>query len=370
MQHVIGCDVHKRYSVFVAIDHRGRLSKPDRVEHERAAFRAYLQTLPPASEIAVEATGHWYWIVDEMEQAGHRPHLANPHEAKKRMGKPNKHDALDAGGLAILLRNGTLPESWIPSRDLRDVRELLRTRMALRDLRTSLKHRIHAAIDRYGLHNDAISDLFGRAGREFLLHQLTGLPPETYAMLLTELAAMDDLEPRITAIEQRIAEVIVPTPEVQLLLTLPGVGPILAPLLWLEIGDVERFPRAENLASYAGLVPRVYSSGGHTVLGHTNPYVNRYLRWGFVEAATCAARLHAYRRSHIGLLYQRLLPARGYGRAIVAVARHLAEASYWMLRKRQTYRPPQTGAPADRSSSAGWKPKADFVQDRVSARHV
>jgi transposase len=116
MHHVIGCDVHKRYSVFVAIDHRGRLSKPDRVEHERETFRAYLQALPPGSEIAVEATGHWYWIVDEMEQAGHRPHLANPLEAKKRMGKPNKHDALDAGGLAILLRNGTLPESWIPRR--------------------------------------------------------------------------------------------------------------------------------------------------------------------------------------------------------------------------------------------------------------
>lgn len=370
MGHIIGCDVHKRYSVFVAIDTRGKLSKPVRVEHDRAAFRAYLRTLPPKSEIAIEATGHWYWIVDEMEQAGHRPHLANPLEAKKRMGKPNKHDALDAGGLAILLRNGTLPESWIPPGDLRDVRELLRTRMALRDLRTSLKHRIHAAIDRYGLHNDAISDLFGKTGRDFLLHHLTGLPSETHAMLLTELAAMDDLEPRIAAIEQRIAEVIVPTPEVQLLLTLPGAGRVLAPLLWLEIGDVERFPRAEKLASYAGLVPRVYSSGGHTYLGHTNHYVNRYLRWGFVEAATCAVRLHAYRNSHIGALYQRLLPTRGYGRAIVAVARHLAEASYWMLRKRQPYRPPQTRIPANRPPSAGCQRNADFVQVRVSARHV
>jgi transposase len=117
-------------------------------------------------------------------------------------------------------------------------------------------------------------------------------------------------------------------------------------------------------------VPRVYSSGGHTYLGHTNPHVNRYLRWAFIEAATCAVRLHAYRGSHIGLLYQRLLPTRGYGRAVVAVARHLAEASYWMLRKRQPYRPPQSGGPADRSSTAGRNRKADFVQDRVSARHV
>jgi transposase len=89
-------------------------------------------------------------MVDEMEKAGHRPHLANPTEAKKRMGKTNKTDALDGKGLAILLHNGTLPESWIPPGELRDRRELLRTRVALRDLRSSLKHRIHTAIDRYG----------------------------------------------------------------------------------------------------------------------------------------------------------------------------------------------------------------------------
>jgi transposase len=341
MRHILGCDVHKRYSIFVAINGRGKQSKPVRVEHERAAFRAFLESLPPHSDIAVEATGHWYWIIDEMEQAEHRPHLANPHESKKRMGKPNKHDALDAGGLGILLHNGTLPEAWIPPGELRDQRELLRTRMALRDLRTALKHRIHAAIDRYGLHNDALSDLFGKAGREFLLRQITGLPPETRSMLFLQLEVMDDLEPRIADIEARIAARIQPSPEVQLLMTIPGVGKILGPLLWLEIGNVERFPRAENLASYAGLVPRVFSSGGHITHGHTSRYVNHYLRWGFIEAATCAVRHHSFHDSHVGVLFQRLLPTRGYGRAIVAVARHLAEASYWMLRKRQAYRPPQ-----------------------------
>lgn len=340
MRHIIGCDVHKRYSIFVAINEQGKRSKPVRVEHDRSAFRAFLRSLPAACEIAVEATGHWYWIIDEMERVGHRPHLANPRESKKLMGKPNKHDALDAAGLAILLRNGTLPEAWIPPGELRDLRELLRTRMALRDLRTALKHRIHAAIDRYGLHNDAISDLFGKTGREFLRQHLTGLPPETHRMLLLQLDTMNDLEPRIETIEQRIAELIQPTPEVQLLLTLPGVGHTLAPLLWLEIGNVERFPRAENLASYAGLVPRVFSSGGHTHHGHTNRYVNRYLRWAFIEAATCAVHIQVYHNSHIARLFQRLSPTRGYGRAIVAVARHLAEASYWVLRKRQPYRPP------------------------------
>ena len=132
----IGCDAHKQFSVFVTIDGKGKTSPAVRVEHNRQEYIDYLHSLPPASEIALEATGHWYWMVDEMEKAGHHPHLANPTEAKKRMGKTNKTDALDAKGLAILLHNGTLPESWIPPGELRDRRELLRTRMALRDLRS------------------------------------------------------------------------------------------------------------------------------------------------------------------------------------------------------------------------------------------
>ena len=134
MQQFIGCDAHKRFSVFVAVDERGSASKPVRVEHAREDFAQFLNQLPERSEIAVESTGHWYWLVDEMERAGHRVHLANPMEAKKRMGKTNKTDALDAKGLAILLRNGTLPESWIPPGPLRDQRELLRTRMSTTQL--------------------------------------------------------------------------------------------------------------------------------------------------------------------------------------------------------------------------------------------
>jgi transposase len=276
-----------------------------------------------------------------MEEAGHHPHLANPFEAKRRMAKSNKTDALDAKGLAILLRCGTLPESWIPPGELRDQRELLRTRMALRDLRTSLKHRIHAGIDRYGLQADAISDLFGTKGRIYLKSIMKALPPETAQMIALQLNSIDQLEEKIEAIERRIAEQLKSSPEMRLLRTVPGLGPILAPLVWLEVGDVERFPRAEHLASYAGLVPRIIASGGHIRHGGTCRNVNHYLKWAFVEAANCAIRIKAHRQQHIGLLYQRLYPNKGHGRAVVAVARHLAEASYWVLRKRQAYRAPQ-----------------------------
>src|SRR5437764_11535893 len=131
MQQFIGCDAHKRYSVFVAVNEQGQAGQAMRIAHDRGLYREFLGQLPQGSVIALEATGHYGWLVDEMERMGHRPRLANPLEAKRRMGKTNKADKLDATGLAVLLRNGTLPEVWIPAGELRDQRELLRMRIFL-----------------------------------------------------------------------------------------------------------------------------------------------------------------------------------------------------------------------------------------------
>ena len=99
-------------------------------------------------------------MVDEMERSGHRPKLCNPLEAKRRMGLTKKTDTLDARGLAILLRNGTLPEVWIPPSELRDQRELLRLRIFMVRLRTRVKNRIHGTLSRHNVQVPG-ADLFG-----------------------------------------------------------------------------------------------------------------------------------------------------------------------------------------------------------------
>jgi hypothetical protein len=106
---VYGCDAHKRYSVFVSVNGRGRRSESTRVEHDRPALRS----LPSKSSIAVETIGSWYWLIDEMEAAGHHPLLTHARRAKLLMGLSNKTDKLDVGGLATLWHNGTLPQVWI-----------------------------------------------------------------------------------------------------------------------------------------------------------------------------------------------------------------------------------------------------------------
>ncbi|HSB14388.1 MAG TPA: IS110 family transposase [Bryobacteraceae bacterium] len=356
MEHFIGCDAHKRYSVFSCIDERGRYGSDVRVRHQAAEFRAFLESLPPGSEIAIEAGGDYYWMADAMEQAGHHPHLAHPLEAKRRCGKTVKHtDKVDARGLAMLLRNGTLPEVWIPPAELRDERALLRLRMYLSHMRTGLKNRVHGILRQYNLLL-AGSDIFGAAGREELAARLAELPPQTRRSVEEQLRLLDFLSARIEQLERRLAGILANSAETELLKTLPKVGPILSAVMALELGDIERFPGAPHVASYCGLVPRVHSSGGRTRLGATCGDVNRTLKWAFVEAANLIVmRQRRLAGTHAVRLYQRLQSKHGHQKAVVAVARHLAEAAYWVLHKQEPYREPKSA------------PKRLCRRDRVSA---
>lgn len=341
MTHYIGCDVHKKYSVFAAVDDRGKTLHHRRVEHDRNNFRLFLDNLPKGSPIAVETTGNWYWIIDEMEQAGHNPTLAHAAKSKLMMGQINKTDKLDANGLAMLLRNGTLPSVWIPRGELRDQRELPRMRLVMVHMRTALKNRIHATFAKYGINFEGQSDLFGTKGRKEIDRHLPELPIETRRSVEQELLLLDHLAEQIDMAEHRIREVIAVTPAMQLLMSLPGVGPVLAITIALEVGDVSRFPDNKHLASYSGMVPRVNSSGGKTRFGKTRPDVNRYLKRAFVEAANVVVlNQDRWSGSHAVRLYKRIKANKGHGKAIVAVGRHLAESTYWILRKNELYLEP------------------------------
>ena len=203
MEHFIGCDAHKKFSVFVAVNEKGQAGEALRVTHDRQLYREFLARLPAHSAIAVEASGSYSWLVDEMERSGHHPKLCNPLEAKRRMGLTKKTDTLDARGLAILLRNGTLPEVWIPPSELRDQRELLRLRIFLVRLRTRVKNRIHGTLSRHNVQVPG-ADLFGVAARLELGRRLPELPEHSREAVEQELTTLDFLETQIESAEQRL----------------------------------------------------------------------------------------------------------------------------------------------------------------------
>ncbi len=182
-------------------------------------------------------------------------------------GLVNKTDKLDAKGWATVLRNGTVPAVWIAPGPLRDPRELPRLRMTFVRVRTALKHRIPAAFAQYGLALTGASALFGATGRRQLEDRWGQLPPETQRAVRDALALLDPLHDPIEALAVRIREVVRETPLMEPLETLPGVGPILAIVIALVLGTIERFPTAEHFASYSGTVPRVVEAGGTAATG-------------------------------------------------------------------------------------------------------
>jgi transposase len=276
-----------------------------------------------------------------------QPKLVHAHKAKLMLGSINKTDKLDARGLNKLQRAGTLPTVWIPPGEIRDRRELPRTRMVFANMRTRFKNRTHSVFAKYGLHTDfaGISDIFGPSGRKQMVLTMKQLPSETHYTLNCLLDELDMVESQIKRIEKRMKEVFSKTESVRRLMTLPGIGFILAVAIANEIGDISRFATPQKYASYAGTVPRVHSSGGHTRYGKLRSDVNHYLKWAYSEAGNSTAVNHKRCSSrHTSKLYRRIKERKGHAKAVGAVARHLAEASFWVLTRNEDYKEPNANS--------------------------
>ena len=340
MKEYIAFDSHKHYTLMERQEVQTARAVQQRIPHQRGALCACLHNCEPGSPVALEATGNWYWIVGEIEQAGHRPLLVHPRKAKLMMGLINKTDKLDVHGLNRLQQNGTLPTVWIPPAPLRDLRELTRTRLVIVASRTRIKNRLSATLAKHGLDVKA-SDRFGVGARKQWPSLLEQLPEQTRFVSQQLFDQLDFLNQQIQQQEQRLDQLLQITPAMQTLTTLPGFGRILAATVALELGDINRFASCEHLASYAGTTPRVHSSGDKTRYGRLRSDVNRYLKWAYVEAANIIVlNQTSWAHRHVVQLYRRLRTRRGHAKAVGAVARHLAEASFWVLSKNENYHDP------------------------------
>ena len=343
--HRIALDGHKYYTFASVEDEKGRLLKEGRIEHHRGAISTFLEQWDPGSPVALESIGSWYWIADEIEQAQMQTRLVHARKAKLMMAMTNKTDKLDARGLNRLQKTETLPTVWIAPMDVRDQRELPRTRMVFAQQRTRLKNRIHSVIDKYGLSSEFkdVSDIFCKKGRLQMQQIKKQLPQETRYTLGMLLRELDHVQEEIDRIEKRMKTLFQKTPELERLMSIPGIGLILAVVILLEVGDSERFPSASHFAGYSGTTPSVHSSGGKTRYGRLRKDTNHYLKWAFSEAGNSVAVHHKRKpERHVSQLYKRLRTRKNHSIAVGGVARHLAEATFYILSKQVTYRDPQS----------------------------
>ncbi len=181
-----------------------------------------------------------------------------------------------------------------------------------------------------------VADLFGVAGRELLARM--EVPEPWNSSLATSLAMVDDLDERIDACARDLRTLGADHPYIPLLLTVPGVGHVLAYTIASEIGDIGRFASPKKLTGYTGLCPKVYQSGDRDVRGPLAKNGPKFLRWALVEAATHAARDARYRERY-ERNKKRLGRQRGAKVARVDIARKLAEAMWHILTKNEPYAP-------------------------------
>ncbi|MBI1744548.1 transposase [Candidatus Acetothermia bacterium] len=126
----IGVDLHKRVSQIAVLTEEGTVTQ-HRLDNERTNIQRFFEQIPVPARVAIEACGTWWWLVDLLEQLGHQPVLSHPKETKAIASARLKNDRVDADRLARLLKADLLPQVWIPSRDLREARELVRHRVGL-----------------------------------------------------------------------------------------------------------------------------------------------------------------------------------------------------------------------------------------------
>ena len=320
----VGIDLHRKRSHVAAYDPRGEQLFSRRVANDPEAL---LELLGQAGDcqIAVEATYGWEWLVDLLEDHGYDIHLSHPSRTRAIAAARVKTDAVDARTLAQLLAVNLLPEAYIAPREIRDLREPLRHRVALTQLRTAVKHRVHGLLARHGIQHDH-SHLWTKAGVDYLEQLGLREPPRRRLDSLLRLIVAFDSE--IAEVTNEINAQAKADERVKLLCQIHGVGPYTAMLVIAEIGEIDRFPSARHLCSWAGLTPRVRSSDGKARLGHISRQGSVFLRWVLVEAAQHTQVAGGPLRQ----TYERIAKRRGSKIAKVAIARHILTLCFYGLR--------------------------------------
>ena len=283
----------------------------------------------------IESMNGARFVHDTLEFAGWEVLIADAQRVRGLAPLAAKTDKIDARVLAELTRRALVPEIWLPTPEVRAERERARFRLHLVQHRSALKNRIHAILIAFG-HPRPMADLFGVAGRELL--DSLALPEPWQTNLVESLALVDDLSTRIDALESELRTLGANHPSMRLLMTVPGVGWVLAYTIASEIGDISRFASPKKLAGYTGLCPLVRQSGGKDRRGPLAKNGPTYLRWALIEAATHAARDRRY-RDRYERTKARLGRQRGAKVARVDLARQLAEAIWYVLTKNEPFHP-------------------------------
>jgi transposase len=320
----VGIDLHRRRTVLVRTTESGDVLEAVRILNDVDSLNQVMARAGEDPEVVLEATYGWYWAVDALHATGAQVHLAHPLGVKAFEYRRVKNDFRDAADLADLLRMGRLPEAWIAPPETRELRELVRHRAKLVGLRSHCKAEVHAVLAKCGI-GVPMSDLFGLEGTELLDHLAVPAPYGARVQSLQRL--LEDLEDEIDLFARLARGRLVADPGYVAVQQLPGVGPILAAVFVAEIGEVTRFTKPGQLASWAGLTPKHHESDTHVHRGRITKQGSRLVRWAAVESVNRIGP-----QTVVGAYKAQVADRRGKNVGKVAAARKQIEFVYYALR--------------------------------------
>ncbi|MCW0213961.1 MAG: IS110 family transposase [Pseudonocardia sp.] len=321
---IVGMDLHRRRSVLVRMTESGEYLETVRIANDPDYLAQVMARAGECPEVVLEATYGWYWAADTLAGLGANVHLAHPLGVKMFSLRRVKNDQRDAADLADLLRMGRLPEAWIAPPATRELRGWVRHRAKLVGIRSNLKCQVHAVLAGAGV-QVPMSDLFSSGGQKLLA--ATRLAVESRARVDSLLRLIGALDFEIDTYARLVAGRLRTDPGYIAIQTIPGVGPLLGAVFVAEIGDVTRFARPQQLASWAGLTPTHRESDTSVHRGRITKQGSRLVRWAAVEAVQ---RVPAHTR--LGQRRDRVGNRRGHNIGVVAAARDLLTLVFYGIR--------------------------------------
>lgn len=331
MRRYVGIDVGKAKCRAALMDQGGFIVDEFTFQNNREGIEGLASRLTMDDKVVMESTGSvWTNLYNSLDDRHIPVVLANPLKTKAIASARIKSDEIDARILAHLLRADLIAESYVPPKELREVRALIRHRASIVKIRTMVKNKIHALVDKHGLQHE-YSDLFGKGGVQWLrsleLNSLDRL------MLDNHLNHIESLNLQVRRVDEEIRSKASQDEDVRLLLSMTGVDVYTALLIRSEIGSIGRFPDYKKLVSWAGLAPSLHRSGSVEYHGRITKQGSKMLRWIMVEAARVAVK-HDER---LKAFYERVKHRRGDQKAIIAVANKMLKIIWHMLTKREPY---------------------------------
>jgi transposase len=326
---IIGCDFHPSWQQISWLDTETGETGEQKLVHASGDAKMFYRQLAAPALIGMEATGNCHWLVDLLAELGHELWVGDAAAIRASYVRQQKTDKRDAAHILKLLVEGRFPRIWMPSSEVRDLRQLLLHRYKLVTIRARVKNELQHLCLNKGVQRK--HKLWTKAGQQVLRE----LPLQAWAGRRRDdlLGLMAMLDQQIEPLDMAVKAEAQRDKMALLLQTQPGVGPITALAYVLTMGDVTRFQRGKQVASYLGLIPREHSSGGRQHLGAISKQGNRMLRMLLVEAATTTVRLDPeFKKEYLHRCHQKPKAV-----AKVAAARKLAVRLYWMLRTQTAY---------------------------------